>query len=355
MTSSIVVLLAALAAAPASEPVPTLVFDVQAKADVSAAVAAAMTEVVHGVFDTDPGRRVLGRRALVQLARFEAERQAIGCDDDSCLLEIAEALAVDRLVLASVAKLGTKYLVIIRELDANALRPLGRAEGTVSLKPSAFIDDVRRLATEARDAGAGGQVGEGRLVVRVAPAGGTVLVGGRTVGADEVELGGLTPGTQTVTVEHGSARAVFAVPVDDNALTRLEVTMDLGGPSTTPYEEETYGTLAWQRWGVGGVELGAGAVMTVHGLLGVAFGFAALAISPPGASSGDLSVGEVWAGFAGLFTASAVALVAGMLMMGAGGWTFLQAPSAPARPPVHKALLLQGGDTIELEAPDAGG
>jgi hypothetical protein len=58
-------------------------------------------------------------RAMLDL---EAQKQVTGCDDDSCLAEIADALGVDALVIGSLSVVGDERVIGLRRIDQRAAK-----------------------------------------------------------------------------------------------------------------------------------------------------------------------------------------------------------------------------------------
>ncbi len=115
---------------PAPAPSPSCraaVLDLAAGEGVTAERAASLSEVVVGEVGTHlAGCSVVSRSELRALVSFEIERQLSGCDSDSCLAEIGEALGVDRLVIGTVSRVDARTLVALRLVDMRDLRVLRR-------------------------------------------------------------------------------------------------------------------------------------------------------------------------------------------------------------------------------------
>jgi hypothetical protein len=86
--------------------------------------------------------RKLQRTSVVSLDEvktlldFEAEKQLVGCDTDSCLAEIVEALGVDVLIVGQIATIDTQRVFGLKALDqregratAQVDKPLERSDG----------------------------------------------------------------------------------------------------------------------------------------------------------------------------------------------------------------------------------
>jgi hypothetical protein len=68
------------------------------------------------------GVSVVGMREIRAMLSLEAEKQTLGCDDDSCLAEIADALGVDLLVAGNLAAIADETVMGLRRIDQRAAR-----------------------------------------------------------------------------------------------------------------------------------------------------------------------------------------------------------------------------------------
>lgn len=72
------------------------------------------------------GVSVIGMDEVRQMLDFEAERQSLGCDDDtSCLSEIADALGVDVLVTGSLARIEREHVFALKRIDQREAQVAG--------------------------------------------------------------------------------------------------------------------------------------------------------------------------------------------------------------------------------------
>jgi hypothetical protein len=69
---------------------------------------------------------VLTSTDLRKAVALEGEKQAAGCDDDSCLAEIAGALGAELVVFGEVTKLGDGLLITLNLFEATTAKSAGR-------------------------------------------------------------------------------------------------------------------------------------------------------------------------------------------------------------------------------------
>lgn len=117
----------------AEDRMKTVVVGLKARRGVEPALGEAMSDIVQGEYAADKKRMVFGRSDIKRLMEFEAEKQLMGCDSDSCLSEIASALDVDRIITGSLDKIGSGYFVVINELESDGVAPIARVQGRVPL------------------------------------------------------------------------------------------------------------------------------------------------------------------------------------------------------------------------------
>jgi hypothetical protein len=138
---------ALLALLTAAGPQRVAVMDIQAREGVTKGVAQIVTDAI--VADLRKGAPTLGLIAsedLRNLVGFQAQRERLGCQDTACLAEIGGALGVDELVVGSLAKLGTSYILDVRLIDARRAKVI--AEANERLK-NGTADDLLGAADRA--------------------------------------------------------------------------------------------------------------------------------------------------------------------------------------------------------------
>jgi hypothetical protein len=74
------------------------------------------------------GVNAIGMDEIRTLLAHEASKQLMGCEQESCLAEIAGALGVDELVTGSLARVGLTSVLSVRRLDVKRARAVGSIE-----------------------------------------------------------------------------------------------------------------------------------------------------------------------------------------------------------------------------------
>lgn len=132
---------------------------------------------------------VLSSEDVRRMADFDASRTEIGCDEASCLAELANALGAQVVVYGSIGTLGRLIVVTLNVFDSQKARSVGRETiraDTLEELPPLIEASTRRLV--GRIPGVTAKAAEGRS------AWGTpwpyVGIGGSVVGASAAVVGG---------------------------------------------------------------------------------------------------------------------------------------------------------------------
>lgn len=133
----------------AKPPVQTLklvVVQLQPRGGVEPATVALFTDSLVGELRRTPGVSVMTDADVAAVVGVERQRQLAGCDDASCLTEIAGALGVDRVVHGSVGRVGGSLVVNLTSIDPRSGRPVASvSERLKSGGDEAFLDALPSL------------------------------------------------------------------------------------------------------------------------------------------------------------------------------------------------------------------
>ena len=200
-----------------------------------------MRTVVDGV-DGGVGAQVSARLAQAVAARthddvvssedieamlsHERDKQLVGCAQESCLAEIADALGADVVVQGRLSRIDGGYALSVTALDSKSAQIIGRVDERWGGEPLLLLDvaapAVDRLFVDA------GPRPEGTVTLEGARDGSRILVDGAVrgtapagqlllpAGAHElrVTLDGYEPSSTWVIVSTGEHRAVFITQVE---------------------------------------------------------------------------------------------------------------------------------------------
>ncbi|MCC7075205.1 MAG: hypothetical protein IT383_28085 [Deltaproteobacteria bacterium] len=125
--------------APSPEPAPAPAADARpgihrvavyelTSAGVDERVTVILTASITAELRKLQGMSVIGMDEVRAMLDHEAQKQLMGCGDDSCIAEIAEALGVDTLVVGSAAKVGEEHVFGLRRLDQRQGKAVGQVD-----------------------------------------------------------------------------------------------------------------------------------------------------------------------------------------------------------------------------------
>jgi hypothetical protein len=203
---------------------------------------------------------VMTRDDLARFVDLEADKQAIGCDVSSCLMEIADALTARYVVYGKLGKLGEIFVVQLSMFDSAQKKPIAREEVRassiegvlgkldVAVARIAAASGAAAAAVPRRDSSAGARFRDLRE-----------RVGGVTV--DGLGKGLVVGGTVAAGVTSGTMLLTLASVVDP-----VQTTPDSSGVTGgRPVSEEGVYTSMGIATGVGAVIATAGAVTWLAG------------------------------------------------------------------------------------------
>ncbi len=218
------------------------------KAD-AASLADRFTEKLIGT-----GRfRVMERNEMDLILREQGFQQTGACLDNECLVEIGQLIAVQKIIAATVGKVGGMYSVSVKILDVKT----GAIEKNVSEDCDCTIEELmtvimERLAKKL----AGIEVGESSkkieikrgdasLFVKTEPEGARVYLNGKLMdGVTPVTLSNLTAGKYNVKTTKGDLEAISKVTLEAHKVTKVNLSLSKKKTvlkiSSNPSEAEVY-------------------------------------------------------------------------------------------------------------------
>jgi hypothetical protein len=115
--------------------------------DVDEATSDVITQSIVQAMADHPEVEVLSSADLAALAALESTKQAVGCEDVSCLAEIAGAMGAQYVVFGSISYVDELYVANLSLFDADQAKPIqrGRMQGT---RVQELIKDAAPLADE---------------------------------------------------------------------------------------------------------------------------------------------------------------------------------------------------------------
>jgi hypothetical protein len=141
------VLLAALLSANAA-PRKVAVMDLEAAGVDPALAQAASLLLPTEIRGRLPGVQVISSAEIKSMLGLEKTKQALGCEDDSCMAEIGGALGADELVSGKIGKVGRTLVIELRRNDVRAAKTLTSSVRTVRGEEDAVLTGLQEMAGE---------------------------------------------------------------------------------------------------------------------------------------------------------------------------------------------------------------
>ncbi|MBI1947334.1 MAG: hypothetical protein HYS27_16690 [Deltaproteobacteria bacterium] len=177
-------LLSSLAAA---EPLKVLVLDLQAE-NVPESTARIVRDEIAVDMSRDDRLDVLSTEDLRRVVSVEAERKALGCDEQTCLAEMGQALGARYIVHGSVALLGTTTIIHLNLFDTEASRSVAR-ETAEAKSADNLLPELRSALARVRSRMLGAPAAPAMTVQDDAGFSGLAVVGGVAGGVGLLTLG----------------------------------------------------------------------------------------------------------------------------------------------------------------------
>jgi hypothetical protein len=175
-------------AASQEPPTRVLVLDLEAVGAVDKDTARSIDPLVLAAASV-PGAEVLAQSELKKIAEVEAGKAAMGCDDSSCLAELAGAMGARFVLFGTVSKLGESTTVSVSMFDSRSstmardnvvVRDLAELSGQLPPRVRALVLQRLGLAPEEPVKGPEAEGPSALFMTGVVAAavGGAALVGG---------------------------------------------------------------------------------------------------------------------------------------------------------------------------------
>lgn len=201
--------------------------------------------------------RVMERGEMDIILKEQGFQQTGACRDNTCLVEMGQLIAVQKIISGSIGKVGSIYTISAKLLDVET----GSIDKTVSEDcdcpiEQVLIKSIDRLARKMADLTPDDTIssvtftkGDAALFIKSTPTGANIYIGGnRQEGTTPTNIKNLVPGVHTVLlkktidgVEWSGQKMVTAV---SNKITRVEISMNFEETvlqvNSSPPEAEVY-------------------------------------------------------------------------------------------------------------------
>lgn len=177
-------LLSSLAAA---EPLKVLVLDLRFE-DVPESTARIVRDEIAVDMSRDQRLDVLSTEDLRRVVSVEVEKKALGCDEQSCLTEMGQALGARYIVHGSVALLGSTTIIHLNLFDTEASRSIAR-ETAEAKRADDLLPELRAALARIRARMMGAPASPALSVRDDSGLSGLAIVGGVAGGVGLLVLG----------------------------------------------------------------------------------------------------------------------------------------------------------------------
>jgi len=116
--------------------------------DLPASLGATLTEVVTTEVEAVERFEVISSSDIQAVLGLEAQVQMLGCDDESCIAEIAGALGAARILATQVGRVGEVYVVNIKLIDTVTPKSLGRVSKNARGDVGNLVNTLRQAVRE---------------------------------------------------------------------------------------------------------------------------------------------------------------------------------------------------------------
>lgn len=134
-------------AATAAEPTRVAILDLESR-EVEAKTIQTFTDALATELGAAPETQVISGNEMRSVMSFEASRQLLGCDGDSCISQLGQLLEVDRFVAGSIAGIGDGFFVSLSLLDARGARVVSRSSYRVEGGSGPLLASAKKAVSE---------------------------------------------------------------------------------------------------------------------------------------------------------------------------------------------------------------
>jgi PEGA domain/Peptidoglycan-synthase activator LpoB len=189
--------------------------------------------------------RVLERAEMDKILKEQAFQNSGACDQSQCAVEMGKLLAVDRMMVGSVGRIGTLYTLSARILDVRTGEVLftatqdneGRLEDLLVQTVPAIAAKLSVGATMASGTGAG-PLGFGDLFVTVEDTAATLTLDGKPVpGRSPFSIEHVETGSHRLVARAGDRIGSIAIDLSKDDLQRFEIPLSQGSTSMKFFSE----------------------------------------------------------------------------------------------------------------------
>jgi len=122
--------------------------DLKAESGIDKGVVNLLYELILTEFQNYSNLSVTSKSDIDSMVKFETEKELAGCSDSSCMAEIGGALGVDMIVMGSIGKLGSSYIVTLKLINIKKATVENRVSKTIPANEDKLIPLMKFLANK---------------------------------------------------------------------------------------------------------------------------------------------------------------------------------------------------------------
>jgi len=243
------------------------VMELKASEGIPPMVVSGLTDTMTEALDALGPFKAISSQDISRMMDFEAQKEAIGCSEASCLAEMVGAMGAEYLVTGSIALIGEQYLVQLQLFDITNARVVQRESRDHTGSPAELFDLVggavkvlvRDLLAERA----------GTLQLSVSEPEVTVRIDDRIVGVTPMPAFEVAGGTHKLELtKDGFITAAQDIDIVQGKTTTLDLSL-----RPSPEFRDAYAADAWMWRGLAFGGMGVGAAALVAGVSMYAGGF----------------------------------------------------------------------------------
>lgn len=124
------------------------VMDLKAEIGVDERVVNLLYEVILSEFQKYSNLSIISKSDITSMIQHEAQKEILGCNEDSCMAEIGGALGVDKIVLGNVGQIGNSFIITLKLADVKNAMVENRVSKTITMDENKLVPLVKILANE---------------------------------------------------------------------------------------------------------------------------------------------------------------------------------------------------------------
>ncbi|MCP5006755.1 MAG: SUMF1/EgtB/PvdO family nonheme iron enzyme [Planctomycetes bacterium] len=177
-----------------------LVMPLKAQKGIDQEEAIILTDILSIEIHRSGRYTILNREDMKTMLDEKAFEQAMGCDDNVCLLENVAKLAVNKIITGNIGKLGRKYIISLRMINEDGENVMMEQE-SCACEIDELDKTIEKISYKFLKYLDGGGGGYGSIRVESKPGGAEIYLDGALSGTAPSSLGRIEAGPHSLSVK----------------------------------------------------------------------------------------------------------------------------------------------------------